>query len=140
MKNDCLFCGIIAGEIPSEKVYEDDATYAFLDIHPVNRGHALVIPKTHATNIYDIPREDFCTLMETVRHLAPVVKGAVNADGINLAMNNDSAAGQLIFHAHIHIIPRFDTDGYRHWRGEPYKEGEMATIGSILRKNLADEN
>ena len=55
-------------------------------------------------------------------------------------MNNDSAAGQLIFHAHIHIIPRFDTDGYRHWRGEPYKEGEMATIGSILRKNLADEN
>ena len=140
MKNDCLFCGIIAGEIPSEKVYEDDATYAFLDIHPVNRGHALVIPKTHATNIYDIPREDFCTLMETVRHLAPVVKGAVNADGINLAMNNDSAAGQLIFHAHIHIIPRFDTDGYRHWHGTPYKEDEMATIGSVLRKNIADEN
>jgi histidine triad (HIT) family protein len=128
MKNDCLFCGIITGEIPSEKIYEDETTFAFLDIHPVNRGHTLVIPKTHATNIYDIPRGDFCNLMETVRHLAPLVKQTVNAAGINIGMNNDSAAGQLIFHAHIHVIPRFEGDGHRHWHGEPYKEGELSAL------------
>lgn len=140
MENTCLFCQIVSGKIPSEKVYEDAQTYAFLDIHPVNPGHTLVIPKMHAENIYDIPQTHFCDLMETVRRLAPLVKETLNADGINIAMNNDSAAGQLVFHAHIHIIPRFDKDGYQHWRGTPYAEGEMTTIGNALRKSLADEN
>lgn len=134
MKNDCLFCKIVVGEIPSEKIYEDEATLAFLDIHPVNRGHTLVIPKIHAENIYDIPRDDFCNLMETVRRLAPIVKNALNAEGINIGMNNDGAAGQLVFHAHIHIIPRFGYDEHHHWHWTPYQDGEMEHIGEVLRK------
>jgi len=131
--NDCLFCKIVAGDIPCEKIYEDEDTFAFLDIHPINRGHALVIPKIHAENIYDIPREDFCNLMETVRQLAPAVKDAVNADGINIGMNNDGAAGQLVFHAHIHIIPRFVSDGHRHWHGTPYQNGEIRMVAEAIR-------
>jgi histidine triad (HIT) family protein len=138
MEHDCLFCQIVAGTIPSEKVYEDKTTYAFLDIHPVNPGHTLVIPKIHASNIYDIPQADFCTLMETVRRLAPLVKKAVSADGINIGMNNDGAAGQLVFHAHIHIIPRFEGDGHHHWHSAPYQEGEMPTIGSALRAHIEE--
>lgn len=136
MTPDCLFCQIVSKKIPAEKIYEDSTTYAFLDIRPVNRGHTLVIPKVHAENIFDIPREDFCNLMETVRQLAPSVKKAVNADGINIGMNNDGAAGQLVFHAHVHIIPRFTDDGHRHWHGAPYQKGEMSDIGSTLRKIL----
>lgn len=133
MNNDCLFCKIIVGEIPSEKVFEDERTYAFLDIHPINKGHTLVVPKTHAENIHDISSTDFCTLMETVRNLAPVVKKAVGADGINIGMNNGGAAGQIIFHTHVHIIPRFESDGFRHWHGTDYAEGEAGRTAAIIR-------
>lgn len=134
MHSDCLFCKIVRGEIPSEKIYEDEHTYAFLDIHPINKGHALVIPKIHAENIYDISSENFCTLMETVHRLAPIVKAAVHADGINIGINNGHAAGQLVFHAHVHIIPRFVGDGFLHWHGEPYKEDEGKEIAEHIRE------
>lgn len=133
MEKDCLFCKIIAGEIPSERVFEDAHAYAFLDIHPVNKGHTLVVPKTHAENIYDITSEGFSALMETVRALSPIVKKAVEADGINIGMNNGGAAGQIIFHAHVHIIPRYGDDGFRHWHGAPYEEGEIEKIGEMIR-------
>lgn len=132
MENDCLFCKIIRGEIPSEKIYEDEHTYAFLDIHPINKGHTLVIPKMHVENIHDISSENFCTLMETVRRLALVVKEGVHADGINIGINNGHAAGQLVFHAHVHIIPRFTGDGFLHWHGEGYREGEIQTTAEKL--------
>lgn len=133
MNNNCLFCKIISGEIPSEKVFEDEHTYAFLDIHPINRGHTLVVPKKHAENIHDISSTDFCTLMETVRTLSPIIKKAVGADGINIGINNGGAAGQIIFHAHAHIIPRYGNDGFRHWHGTPYQEGEIAKTGEMIR-------
>lgn len=133
---DCLFCKIAGGAIACEKVYEDEKTFAFLDIRPVNRGHTLVIPKAHHANIYEIPSEDFAAVMETVRKLAPRVKAAVSADGINIGMNNDGAAGQLVFHAHVHVIPRFEHDGYRHWHGEEYKIGEMEDVGRRIREAL----
>lgn len=133
---ECLFCSIASGTIASEKVYEDEKTFAFLDIRPVNRGHTLVIPKAHYANIYDIPSEDFAAVMETVRKLAPSIKKAFDADGINIVMNNDGAAGQLVFHAHVHIIPRFAHDGYRHWHGEEYKMGEMEDAGRRVRQTL----
>ncbi len=133
MEKDCIFCKIIAGEIPSEKVFENEHTYAFLDIHPVNKGHTLVVPKTHAENIYDISSANFCTLMETVRTLSPIVKKAVGADGINIGINNGGAAGQIVFHSHVHIIPRYEKDGFRHWHGTPYEEGEMEKTGETIR-------
>ena len=107
---DCLFCKIIKGEIPSSKVYEDERVFAFLDIGPINKGHTLVIPKKHVTNIFDIETEDLDALSEAVRKIAPAVKKALDADGVNIMSSNGEAAGQVIMHSHIHIIPRFKGD------------------------------
>ena len=133
---ESLFLKIISGEIPSEKIYEDEHTVAFLDINPTNPGHTLVIPRALYENIYDIPDDVFCQVMKTVRKVVPAIKKATGADGINIIMNNDPAAGQLIFHAHIHIIPRFESDPFKHWRGTPYKEGVIEIVGEKIRKEL----
>lgn len=133
---DCLFCKIASGTIPSEKIYEDEDTFAFLDIHPINRGHTLVVPKEHHANIYEAPEELFAKVMHTVQLLAPRIKQAVNAEGINIGINNDHAAGQMVFHLHVHIIPRFDNDGYSHWHGNPYQEGEIGTIRDIIEQEF----
>ncbi|HEY4511007.1 MAG TPA: HIT family protein [Candidatus Paceibacterota bacterium] len=136
-KTECLFCKIIRGEIPSEKIYEDGDTFVFLDIHPNNPGHTLVIPKKHSENLYDIDDHSLAAVMRTVQKVARAIKTAVEADGINIAMNNESAAGQVIFHPHLHVIPRFKEDGYRHWPHKSYKEGEAAGIASKIRANLS---
>ncbi|MBU1854521.1 MAG: HIT family protein, partial [Nanoarchaeota archaeon] len=105
--DDCLFCKIVKGEISSAKVYEDDEFFAFLDIKPVNKGHTLVVPKHHCRNLLDFPKAEETDLMEFLKKVANAVVKAVGADGFNLGMNNEAAAGQVIFHAHFHIIPRF---------------------------------
>lgn len=133
--SDCLFCKIIEGELPSQKIYEDADTFAFLDIHPINFGHTLVVPKRHAQNIHDIPSEDFCALMETARKLSSVVKEATGAEGINIGINNGSVAGQIIFHLHVHIIPRLSDDGHRHWRGKDYQGDELEVIAGKIRQS-----
>ena len=134
--NDCIFCKIITGEIPSQKIYEDGDTFAFLDIHPINRGHTLVIPKKHFINIYDIPADLFAKVMRTVQMLSPKIKEAVGADGINIGINNDKAAGQLVFHSHVHIIPRFENDGHSSWHGNPYQQGEIDSIKDIIAQEF----
>jgi histidine triad (HIT) family protein len=136
-KDDCLFCKIIAGAIPAEKIYEDEHTFAFLDIHPINRGHALVIPKQHAENIMTIRKEDFTAVMETVRMLSPVIQRAVGAEGVNIGINNGSAAGQIIFHAHVHVMPRFENDGHTHWEAKTLTSEEIAATGLAIRNELA---
>jgi histidine triad (HIT) family protein len=134
---DCLFCKIIAGEIPSTKVYEDDTVLAFLDIHPVNIGHTLVIPKAHHPNIYDTPNETLAHIAVVAKKLSIAIKSAQGADGINIEMNNDPVAGQIIFHAHLHIVPRFSGDGFTHWRGaRDYKDGEMAEVMRKISQEL----
>lgn len=134
---DCLFCKIISGEIPCTKVYEDDTVLAFLDIHPVNIGHTLVIPKAHYTNLYETPDETLAHMAVIVKKLSIAIKSAVGADGINIEMNNDHVAGQIIFHTHIHIIPRFSGDGFKHWHGaRDYKEGEVADVRNRIRTKI----
>ncbi|MBL7045451.1 MAG: HIT family protein [Parcubacteria group bacterium] len=119
-----LFLKIIAGEVPSEKVYEDEHTFAFLDIRPNNPGHALVVPKKYSRNILDIEEEDWIHLMKTTRKLAPKIMEAMDATGVNVYMNNEHSAFQMVFHTHIHIIPRHDNDGLEIWKGKPYKNKE----------------
>jgi histidine triad (HIT) family protein len=136
MKPECLFCDIVAGNVPSQKVYENEHVFAFLDIHPINRGHTLVVPKVHAENIHEMSVQDFCALMETVRELSPRIKNAVGADAVNIGINNGKAAGQIIFHAHVHIIPRFEGDGHAHWHGNPYQDGEISTIRDIISQEF----
>ncbi len=134
---DCIFCKIIRGEIPSTKAYEDEATLAFLDIHPVAPGHTLVITKnTDSYNLLDIPEADWLALARTVRALAPVIEKATGADGINIMMNNRAHAGQVVDHPHVHIIPRFKGDGLRQWGHSSYPEGEAARVAEKIRIEL----
>lgn len=136
MEHDCLFCKIVKGEVPSEKVHEDECSFAFLDIKPINPGHTLLVPKKHFANLYEIPDETLRALAPAIKKLAVGVKKAVGADGINIGMNNDPAAGQLVFHAHIHIMPRFEGDGHKHWQGKPYDDGEEKRVGEKIRSAL----
>ncbi|MFA6050152.1 MAG: HIT family protein [Candidatus Paceibacterota bacterium] len=134
--DNCIFCKIVTGEIPSNKVYEDDHVLAFLDIRPVNPGHTLVIPKDHFENIYTLPDETFARMSLAVKKVSVAIKQAVDADGINLGMNNEEAAGQVIFHAHIHIMPRVEGDGLQLWPQKDYKDGEAASIADRIKKEL----
>ncbi len=128
---------MIAGDIPAYKVYEDGETLAFLDINPVSEGHALVIPKDHFENIHTTPAETWARLMLAVQKVAEAVRHAVNADGINLIMNNEAAAGQIIMHDHVHIVPRHNDDGLQSWPGKPYKnETEALSLVEKIKEEL----
>lgn len=137
MNPDCIFCKIIRGELPSYKVYENEKTFAFLDIHPVNAGHTLVVPKAHATNIFDISPEDWAAVAEAVRILSIAIEKGVNADGVNIAMNNREHAGQVVHHPHVHIIPRFKGDGLKLMPQRSYKENEAEETAEKIRATLA---
>ncbi|MFQ3318991.1 MAG: histidine triad (HIT) family protein [Natronomonas sp.] len=111
MSEDCVFCHILDGEIPARVVYEDDNVLAFLDANPLSRGHTLVVPKAHHERIDDLPTADRNAVFETLGRLAPSVEAAVDADGVNVGMNDGKAAGQEVPHVHGHIVPRFEGDG-----------------------------
>ena len=133
---DCIFCKIIRGEVPSPVIYEDDETFAFLSNGPDNPGHTLVIPKDHLENVYEMDEKHYGPMMQTVKKMAVAVKRGMNADGINVHMNNDGPAGQVVFHAHIHIIPRFIGDGLKHWPNGKYKEGEEEIVAKKIKAAL----
>ncbi len=133
---DCIFCKIAASAIPSAKLYEDAHTFAFLDIHPVSPGHTLVIPKRHSNDLLAISAEDLAAVARTVKLLAPAIVAGVSSDGINIHMNNGEAAGQAVFHSHIHLIPRFEGDGLTHWHGKPYPEGKAEEVERKIREAL----
>jgi histidine triad (HIT) family protein len=118
METDCIFCKIINGEIPDYRVYEDNDFIATLDINPINLGHVLVIPKAHFANIFEAPEETITKIGSVIKKLAHAIKDGVKADGLNVVINNEKAAGQIIFHAHVHLIPRFEGDGFAHWHGK----------------------
>ncbi len=132
--HDCLFCKIVRKEIPSSTVYETEHTLAFLDIHPVNPGHVLVIPKNHSQNIFDIQSSDWAQVAESVRVVAITVEKAMLADGVNVMMNNRASAGQVIDHPHVHIIPRFKGDGLTQWGHRDYKDGEIEVVKQKIKK------
>ena len=108
---DCIFCKIIEGKIPSAKVYEDDKVIAFLDISPHNKGHCLIVPKTHSKNLLEVKREDLNSLIQVAQKVAQAAMKAFDFPAFNLVVNNGKESGQVVFHSHIHIIPRFDNDG-----------------------------
>ena len=107
MKDNCIFCSIAAGEIPSFKIYEDDTVLAYLDINPFTKGHTLVIPKAHTSGIADTPDETLAAVIARVRKVAAHIKSALPCDGFNILQNNGEAAGQTVMHLHFHIIPRY---------------------------------
>jgi len=109
--DDCIFCSIVDGEIPSRTVYEDDTVLAFLDVNPLAPGHTLVIPRAHHQRLQDLPDEDASWLYKVAHKLTGAVEEAVDARATTLAVNNGEAAGQEVPHVHCHVVPRFDGDG-----------------------------
>ena len=122
--NDCVFCKIVKGKLPTNKIYEDGNFLAILDINPVNPGHSLLMIKNHHKNIYETPDEILCKIGPVLKKISNAVKDGVGADGINIIMNNEEISGQMIPHTHFHVIPRFANDGFRHWLGKPYPNKE----------------
>ena len=111
MKDEnCIFCKILAGEIPSTAVYEDDDFKAILDVNPAARGHVIILPKNHAANIYELPDEDASKIMIVAKKIATAIEKAYHCDGVNILQNNGEAAGPTVFHLHVHVIPRFKGD------------------------------
>jgi len=108
---NCIFCKIIAGEIPSHIVYQDENVFAFLDIHPCSKGHTVVIPKKHFGTLEEMGTNTFATFMLGLRAAQEKVQTVLKPDGVNIGINNGSAAGQAVPHAHWHIIPRYEGDG-----------------------------
>lgn len=134
--DNCLFCKIIKGEMPSFKVYEDKNFISFLTIGPVNKGHTLVVPKKHYETLLDIDKDKLGKLMGVVQKVTIAVIKVTKAEGFNVHINNKRAAGQLIDHLHIHIIPRYRNDGLKHWIQSSYNKGEPEKIVSEIKRFL----
>lgn len=133
---NCIFCKIIRKEIPSDLVYEDDKNYAFLDIRPTNPGHTLVVPKQHFVNVFDIDPDTWGDSMKTAQKIARALEKAFGIEGVNINTNNGADAGQVVFHSHIHVIPRHKEDGYKLWGGKSYENGQAEVVASKLREAL----
>lgn len=136
--SDCIFCKIVAGDIPCAKVFESETVLAFLDIAPVNAGHALVLPKDHHPTLMDLPSGLGNDLLAALKAVGGAVMEATGAHGLNLMQNNHEAAGQLVPHAHFHLVPRFADDGLRLWPQAAYDDPEQmrklaATIAGLLK-------
>jgi histidine triad (HIT) family protein len=131
---DCIFCKILAGELPATIVDEDERTVAFMDINPATRGHALVIPREHASDLHAIPPDDLAACAQAAQRLAGRMPGALGADGVNLLNACGAPAWQTVFHFHIHVIPRYHDDPLRlPWIPGPGDGDEIAAAGAALK-------
>lgn len=137
MSEDCIFCKIVKGDIPSAKIFEDDKLICFLDIAPANKGHALIVTKEHYETLLEVPDEVLNDLMAKAKKISRAMSSALGAEGINILMNNKKVAGQLVDHAHIHIIPRFNGDGIDlNWKPQKYADKEIDEFKEKIAKFL----
>ena len=132
MKNDCIFCAIAEGEIPSFKIYEDELVLAYLDINPFAKGHTLVIPKVHSSGLLDTPDETLAAIIARVKKVAAHLKTALPCDGFNILQNNGEAAGQTVMHVHFHIVPRYGNEPLT-FENHPGDMSELKALSERLR-------
>jgi histidine triad (HIT) family protein len=131
---NCIFCKIVAGELPSQRVDEDELTVAFMDLNPATRGHALVVPRRHARNLLEIEPVDLAATILAAQRLAQRAVSALGADGVNLINSCGEDAWQTVFHLHIHVIPRYKGDPLTlPWIPQPGDSGEIAAAAELLR-------
>ena len=134
--NNCIFCKIAAGEIPSKTIYEDDAFRVILDLGPATKGHALILPKNHYANLYELPEDTAGDVMKLAKKMATIMTEKLGCQGFNLMQNNGEPAGQTVFHFHMHLIPRYENDGQEiNWKpGNPTQE-ELEEIKNLITEN-----
>lgn len=139
-RKDCIFCKIVAGEIPCTKVFEDESALAFMDISPLNRGHLLVIPKEHFETILDIDPQLYGHLASLICKLAKVVNAGLSPDGMNLMQLNGKAGNQVVPHVHLHLVPRWTGDGLTisAWEPIPGDMGQIADTAEMIKGKLSD--
>ena len=136
-KDDCIFCKIANGEIPSATVYEDSVCRVILDVNPANKGHALIIPKEHFDDIYSIDAETAAKIFTIATEVAKAQKAELNPDGLNILQNNGEAAGQTVFHFHMHLVPRYIKDNVTMtWIPGKADTEELSTLSKALRKRI----
>ena len=136
-ENDCVFCKMVAGQIPVAKIYEDEVVLALLDSGPVSDGHSLLIPKQHFEKLDDCPAELLGQISSRLGKIAKAVAAAMNSDGYNVLCNNGRVAGQHVGHLHFHIIPRNTGDGiFNRWPAYKYEEGKIETIADKIRESF----
>ncbi len=140
MSENCIFCKMVRKEIPASIIYENDRVLSFLDINPANKGHALIIPKRHAHTTLDLKEDELKELIVVVLKVAKAVKKAVKCDAFNIIQNDGKTAGQLVMHAHFHVVPRFEGDGldFRLKRAK-YEEGEMKQLAEKIHANVSEK-
>ncbi|GAB3427605.1 HIT family protein [Flindersiella endophytica] len=132
-ESSCVFCGILAGDIPGTIVAETERAVAFMDISPATRGHTLVVPRAHTQDLTTIPGDDLAAVAELGREIAIRAKERLGADGVNLIQSNGSAAWQTVFHFHLHVVPRYTGDPLvLPWRPEPGNPEEIAEAAKVL--------
>lgn len=130
---NCIFCKIVDRQIPAEIIFDNELTMAFMDLTPVNAGHALVIPKAHYSDFLSAPEAIVREVASVSQRVAVAVMQAMESDGCNITINNGAAAGQAVQHFHQHVIPRNAGDGHELWHGAPYPQGEMAQAAEKIR-------
>lgn len=136
-EKDCIFCKIANGEIPSKTLYEDEAFRVILDLQPATRGHALILPKEHSANLYELPEETAGQLMRLAKKMACAMRERLNCDGVNLVQNNGEAAGQTISHFHLHVIPRYVNDGQNiNWVPGEATQEELEAVRKEISEQL----
>lgn len=133
---DCVFCKIIKGDIPCQKIYEDDKVLAFLDITPVGKGHTLVVPKKHSLDLTEAHDEDLAAAISACRKITKACITGLKAEGVNMHVNTKPVAGQAVMHTHFHIIPRWKDDGLKHWPRANIPDGEMKKVQEALKNSL----
>ena len=137
---NCIFCRIIAGEIPAAKVYEDDLVCAFLDIAPINKGHVLVIPREHHESSSTIPEATAGRMFRVGSRIGVALRRKFDYDAFNLHLADGCAAGQVVMHAHLHVVPRGVEDGFHwNWRQLSYAEGEAAETAAVIAARLKED-
>ncbi|HEX3077707.1 MAG TPA: HIT family protein [Lachnospiraceae bacterium] len=137
-KDNCIFCKIAAGEIPSYTIYEDDDFKAFMDIAPASKGHTVLIPKEHADNLFELSEETASKVLPIAAKVAKALKAELGCDGLNLLQNNGETAGQTVFHFHMHLIPRYSEDKVKiKWVEEEYIGEPLQDLSERIRKHIS---
>ncbi len=137
MDLNCVFCAIVSGAGPASVVHEDEHLIAFCDLMPVNRGHLLIAPKRHATDLAELPEATGALMFPLAQRLAAGIRKSLQPDGINLVLCDGQAAGQTVFHVHLHVIPRLFGDGFvLHGTVQPTTRGDLDEVAELVRREL----
>ncbi len=133
MKDDCIFCKLANGVFPTNSIYEDEDFNVILDLAPASKGHALILPKQHADNLYELPDETAGKALVLAKKLAKTMKEKLGCDGLNVVQNNGTVAGQTVFHFHVHLIPRYEDDGQSiAWNPREESTEELTAVRELL--------